>query len=435
MAKEMLGVYYNDYEDIFLDSESNFSKIYRASNIKENRDCCLKIISLEELKKGDYDFHIERLKKEEEITRLCNSKNTVNLYRKLQTEKYIIFELENCEQDLAAYLSENGELVREKKFFIQIVRDIANAMKTLNSKGIIHRDIKPSNMFICGNENNRIIKLGDFGCATYKNENNSDQIGTYLYSAPEVTMNLEYDDKCDLWSLGISFFELFFGLLPYAPVANSSNMLKYIYGDREWIFRKTKDLGKLYQPIPNLDVFFRRLLTIEPEKRMSFYEFFNYVSNKDFMNPEIIAINNNQEYMQIYQKLEKEPNVEYNEGISKESHEEEKVKKENATKIVDLVEEGHLPDIMNFQNGSLTDKKFNNIIYYDENIDNFKSAIYKDSDLFERNTSGAFILCVNLESFRLIREEILKQKKRDKTTCFNLITNGSQCDIVIKFIK
>ena len=54
MAKQMLGKFYNDYEDIFFDSESNFSKIYRAFNIKENRDCCLKIISLEELKKGDY---------------------------------------------------------------------------------------------------------------------------------------------------------------------------------------------------------------------------------------------------------------------------------------------------------------------------------------------------------------------------------------------
>ena len=80
-------------------------------------------------------------------------------------------------------------------------------------------------------------------------------------------------------------------------------MLKYIYGDKEWIFRKTKDLENpksTYNQkdnkdiiIPNLDVFFRRLLTIEPEERMSFDEYFNYVFNKDFMNPEIIAINNN----------------------------------------------------------------------------------------------------------------------------------------------
>ena len=117
-------------------------------------------------------------------------------------------------------------------------------MKTLHSKGIIHRNIKPSNMFICGEDDKRIIKLGDFGCAVYKNENNSEQIGTYLYSAPEIIKNLEYDDKCDLWSLGISFFELYFGLLPYGENVNSYNILKYIYGDKDWIFQKTLDLDK-----------------------------------------------------------------------------------------------------------------------------------------------------------------------------------------------
>ena len=50
-------------------------------------------------------------------------------------------------------------------------------------------------------------------------------------------MNLEYDDKCDLWSLGISFFELYFGLLPYGENVNSYNILKYIYGDKDWIFQ------------------------------------------------------------------------------------------------------------------------------------------------------------------------------------------------------
>ena len=116
--KEILGKYYHDYEDFhFLDSESYFSKIYHAFNIKENKDCILKIISLEELKKDDYDFHLERLKKEEEITKLCNSENILNIYRKFQTQNYIIFEIESYEQDLAAYLLENGELGKTNRFF------------------------------------------------------------------------------------------------------------------------------------------------------------------------------------------------------------------------------------------------------------------------------------------------------------------------------
>ena len=102
---------------------------------------------------------------------------------------------------------------------------------------------------------------------------------------------------------------------------------------------------------------------------------------------------------------------------------------------MDIIEEGHLPNIMDFANGSLTDQKFNNIIYYDENVDKYKKSVFKDSDLFERYTTGAFILCSNFNSLKYIRDEILKQIERDRQTSFNLITTGSQCDKVMKFIK
>ena len=94
--------------------------------------------------------------------------------------------------------------------------------------------------------------------------------------------------------------------------------------------------------------------------------------------------------------------------------------------------ENHFPDIMNFVNVSQTDPKFNNIIYYNENFDD---NTFEDSIIFEKYTPGAFILCINLNSLKLIREELLRQIKRDKKTTFNLITTGSQCDKVMKFIK
>ena len=321
-TKEALGDYYKNYSDIFNESESNISKIYRAFNNVDGRDCILKVIDKKELQKGDYDFHLERLKKEEEITKLCKSGNIVNFYKKMETENYIIFELEDCDQDLSKYLSENGELEREKEFFKQIAQDIAKALKTLQSKGIIHRDIKPSNIFVYEKEGKKTIKLGNFGCAIYKQDNNFDQIGTYLYNAPEVVQNLEYDEECDLWSLGIILFELYFGLLPYSPIATPNNMLKYIYGDRKWTFKKTKDPyfisfhsysnpNKPEDVIPNLDVLFRRLLTLDPKKRMKIDEYYDYVFNQDFMKPGLIAINNNPDYAKIYQTIEKEEQIYY----------------------------------------------------------------------------------------------------------------------------
>ena len=90
---------------------------------------------------------------------------------------------------------------------------------------------------------------------------------------------------------------------------------------------------------------------------------------------------------------------------------------------------------MNFSNASANnDNKFNNIIYYDANVMDHLNDINKDSDYFERVTPGAFILCTNMDSFKLIREEMLTEIKNDDRTIFNLITTGSQCDNVMKFL-
>ena len=79
------------------------------------------------------------------------------------------------------------------------------------------------------------------------------------------------------------------------------------------------------------------------------------------------------------------------------------------------------PDIMDFNNGKIiNEEKYNNIIYYNENISDLNS-IYKDSDFFEKITLGAFIVCTNLNSLYLIREEILKEIKKDGRIKFNLI--------------
>ena len=83
--------------------------------------------------------------------------------------------------------------------------------------------------------------------------------------------------------------------------------------------------------------------------------------------------------------------------------------------MIKITTGGQFPDIINYINRSTTgEKRYNNIIYYNENKD-FLKSICKDSDVFERNTSGAFILCTSLESLKLIRSEILIQiKKRSK---------------------
>ena len=431
---EILGKYLDEYDEIYEDEEeTNLSKIYKAINKESQRDCCLKVISKEKLKSFDYNYLLERFKKEEEITKLCNSENTVNLYRKLETENSIIFELEDCDSNLQKYIRKNGELLNEKNFFKEIVISMAKALKTIHEKGLMHRDIKPANIYYKKVNDKNIIKLGDFGCSIYIKDNISDSIGSLLYSAPEMVKDLEYDEKIDLWSLGVTLFELYFGVLPYGPNANANAMTNAIYNEKKFIFKKTFAKGEKPK-LATLDILFKRLLTINPKNRMTYDEFFEYVFSDDFMKEGVICVNNNKKYKEIYDIILAEDEVIYEEEIIKESDDPVEQNKQNAKKIQEIVKGGLLPDIMNFSNSNAeNDKNVNNIIYYDANID-YINSINQDSDIFERITPGAFILCTNIESLNLIRTEILTEIKNDTRMSFNLITTGSQCQNVMTFL-
>ena len=213
----ILGQYMKDYSYIFLEYETSLSKIYRATKNYNGQDICLKVIDKKQLEFGDYDFLIEQVKKEEQITRLCNSENTINFYRKIENGNFIIFELEFFESNLKEFLQKG---VINNELFKKIVIGIAKGLKIIHEKGIMHRDIKPENIFIKYDDQNKdktIIKIGDFGCSIFIKDNTSETVGTILYTAPEIIKNVEYNEKCDLWSLGVTLFEIYFGYLPFGP--------------------------------------------------------------------------------------------------------------------------------------------------------------------------------------------------------------------------
>ena len=427
-TKDILGNYIDDYEDIHcLDNETSKAKFYEAYNKKYDRNCVLKIMDRKKLEEGDFDFLIEQINNEEKFTKLCNSENTVKFFRRFENNEYIIFELEACTQDLKTFMEDNGELENDKAFFKQIILDIAKALKTVHGKGIMHRDIKPDNIFIKEEDEDgekKVVKLGDFGCSVYIKDNTSESIGTVLYCAPEIIKNIEYDEKCDLWSLGITLFELYFGVFPYGNEPTTNKINSIIYGNEPFYYNRSN--------IPTLDILFHKLLVIDPKDRMTFDEFFNFVFKEGFMEKDIVF----PEYKSFYQKVKQEKEIKHELKTIKESTKSpEEQEKANIDKILTFVDGEHLPNVMNFSNGMAAGQKiFNNIIYYDENID-YLNSINKDSDIFERVTPGAFILCTSLDSLELVKKEIVTQVKRNKKMSFNLITTGSKCESIIEFLN
>ena len=430
MSYKILGQYNNEYEIMGLRDETGLCKAYYGTNKNLERDCILKVINKEHIKQLDFDLIMKQLEREEQYTKLCNSENTVNFYKKFETEENIIFELEYCQSSLKDYLNENGKLERNPTIFKNIVQSVVKALVHIHKKGIMHRDIKPDNIFILDEEvedEDKVIKLGDFGCSVLIKENNSEKMGSLFYSAPEILQDLKYDERCDLWSLGATLFELYFGVLPYGNEPDENIILNMIDDEKNFIFRKSE--------IPNLDILFKCLLSIDPNKRMKFQELYEYVLNDDFMNKNVIVLNNNNKYKQIYEIIQKEEQIEYPELIIQEADNPEEKLNQSKQTMVKVAKGGNFPDIMNIPNGSTnSEEKFNNIIYYDENTYHIKS-INTDSDSFERHTSGAFILCTDMKSLELIKDEIILQIKKDSRTTFNMITTGSKCEDIIMFLK
>ena len=143
--KDILGKYFDNYEEIFFLHEKNISYIYSATNKQNGKEVCLKVIDKKILELGDYDYLIELINREETITKLCNSKYTMNFYQKMENENYIIFELEYIEKNIKQYL-QTEEI--NNTLFKEIVIELANALKIIHSNGVIHRDIKPENIYI-----------------------------------------------------------------------------------------------------------------------------------------------------------------------------------------------------------------------------------------------------------------------------------------------
>ena len=149
--KDILGQYIDEYEDINYNDEiyeTNKEKYYELYNKKFDRSSILKVINKKKLEDDDFDFLMEQINNEEKFTKICHSQNTVNFYRRLENQEYIVFELEYCSENLSQFINENGELKDDKTFFKQIILDISKAFKTVHDKGIMHRNIKPSNIFI-----------------------------------------------------------------------------------------------------------------------------------------------------------------------------------------------------------------------------------------------------------------------------------------------
>ena len=360
MEDEIFLNYKDEFIEIYQDKKNRYNKTFKAIEIESKNKVLLKVYDKSLIEKGPKNFILKQIKREEKLTQKCISENIVKLYKKkLETEKSFIFVYELCDKNLSKYLKENGELMKKPKIFLKIIRSIAKALKVLKENKVIHRDIKPYNIFIQEidkestnhNEENVIFKLGDFSASISIDENDFKQIGTILYTSPEIIKNLKYNEQCDMWSLGITLYHIYFGFSPYGLDYDLESIQDLIYSDN-FIFK--------FSGNPIFDILLKKLLTIEPEKRMTHEEFYDYVFSNEFeygicgdiKSDIIIEDEIKNKYKKDYEEIKNIMNSkEYKQleeitKISLESNDPKEAKKNKMYKITKIVSSPHALDLM-----------------------------------------------------------------------------------------
>jgi serine/threonine-protein kinase len=134
---------------------------------------------------------------------------------------YLVMELLEG-QDLADALASQGRLDVDEA--IAIVLEACDAIAEAHSLGIVHRDLKPSNLFLARRPNGTVtVKVLDFGvskappgAANVGLTSTSEMMGSPLYMSPEqLTAARHVDGRTDIWSLGITLYELIAGSPPF----------------------------------------------------------------------------------------------------------------------------------------------------------------------------------------------------------------------------
>lgn len=181
--------------------------------------CAIKVIRKSKLNKSKI---FQQLNKNEfEILEETNHPHITRVFELMEDSKnfYIVMELMTG-GNLIEKLRANQMHFTEVQV-ASVVNQMLLALNFMHSKNIMHRDIKPENIMCEDCEdlpNEKIyIKLTDFGFAVKYDPNKKEQlsVGTPLYMAPELCERKPYDNKVDVWAVGVIAYYLLVGQTPF----------------------------------------------------------------------------------------------------------------------------------------------------------------------------------------------------------------------------
>ena len=198
------------YEIVSKIGTGGMADVYKAMDHKLNRFVAVKVLKPEF--REDATF-VKKFRSEAQAAAGLTHPNIVNVFDVGDDEGvyYIVMELiEGI--TLKEYISKKGKLSVKEATSIAI--QVSMGLEAAHSHGIVHRDVKPQNIIISTDGK---VKVTDFGIARAASSNtiSSNVMGSVHYSSPEQVRGGYSDEKSDIYSLGITLYEMVTGRVPF----------------------------------------------------------------------------------------------------------------------------------------------------------------------------------------------------------------------------
>lgn len=257
---DLMGQTIGQYEIIARLGEGGMATVYRARQLSIRRDVAIKVIAVQLARMEGF---ARRFTREAETIASLNHAHIVKLFDYGEYEGRLFLVMDLLRGGSLAEKVRGGPIPPTEAG--EILRQVASALDYAHSKGIIHRDLKPQNVLFDDGNN---AFLTDFGIAKVVTEatmltQTGVAMGTPAYMSPEQWQGQPIDSRSDIYALGIMFYEMLTGTLPFWSDTPAGMMFKHL----QELPRPIAEYG-LNLP-PGVDQILAKALAKQPDQRYS----------------------------------------------------------------------------------------------------------------------------------------------------------------------
>ena len=211
------------YRIIEILGQGGMGAVYKARDLEVNQVVALKVIRPD---LASNPAIIDRFKQELILARQVTHRNVIRIFDLAEADgvKFITMEFV-AGVDLRSLIHEKKKVAPEES--VEIMRQVCRALEAAHSAGVIHRDLKPQNIM---RDNTGRVLVMDFGLARTLEGTGMTQtgamVGTLEYMSPEQALGKELDQRSDLFAVGLIFYELLTGKMPFHADSALASLIK-----------------------------------------------------------------------------------------------------------------------------------------------------------------------------------------------------------------